>query len=525
MICPSRLRRLLDEGASLALLDVREHGEYNLAHIPGASSLPRRLLESNVGRLVPWRGAQVVVCDDDGRRAVLAARTLGRMGYTRIDVLEGGVNRWASENHPTEWGMNVPSKEFGERIEVRHHVPTIEARELEACMRRGDDLVILDTRTPEEYGRHCIPGGRSLPGGELPLRVTDIAAPAGATIVVNCAGRTRSIIGARVLQRMGLPNVVSLKNGTSGWVLAGLELEQGADRLELPEPSPEGAARAETFARRVADEDGVRLLDVKALRELMARAGDEAVYLVDVRTEPEFTQGHIPGFWSFPGGQAVQRSDDVVAVHDAQVVFCCDSITRAAVAASWYRQMGFPHVYAVDGGVRAWTGAGLPLESGPTKSPPFGLREATGAVPAVSPADLQSRLQAPGRSTVLFVDTSRAFAAGHVAGARWLPRGWLELQIDAVAPDREAQVIVTDQRGDQAPLAAVTLRELGYADVAYLAGGMAAWRSAGLPIEQGLSGVMEPPDDIVPAGSERSSADMIQYLRWEVLLGRKYEQE
>ncbi len=525
MICPSELRRLLEQGASFGLIDVREHGEYNLAHVAGASSLPRRLLESNVRRLVPWRGAHVVVYDDDGRRAELAARTLERMGYARVDVLKGGINRWASENHPTEWGMNVPSKEFGESIEVRHHVPTIEAHELDARMRRGDKLVVLDTRTVEEYEKFCIPGGCGLPGGELPLRISDVAVPPGATIVVNCAGRTRSIIGARVLQRMGLPNVVSLKNGTSGWVLAGLGLEQGADRVELPEPSSEGLARAETFARRVADEDGVGLLDVEALRELMARAGDQAVYLIDVRTEAEFTGGHIPGFWNFPGGQAVQRADDVVALRDAQVVFCCDGITRAAVTASWYRQMGFSNVYAVDGGVGAWTGAGLPLEVGFAKSPPSGLPKPTGAVSAVSPADLRLMLQATPGSTVLFVDTSRAFSAGHVAGARWLPRGRLELKIDTVVPDRAAPVIVTDESGDQAPLAAATLHELGYADVTYLAGGTAAWRSAGLPVEQGLSGVMEPPDDVLSSGPERSSADMIQYLRWEVLLGRKYEQE
>ena len=131
--------------------------------------------------------------------------------------------------------MNVPSKDFGERIEVQHHVPTIDADELARRQRRGDALLILDTRTPEEYRRFCIPGGRSAPGGELALRIHDLVREQpGATVVVNCAGRTRSIIGARVLQRMGLPNVLSLKNGTSGWLLAGLELERGADRVDLP---------------------------------------------------------------------------------------------------------------------------------------------------------------------------------------------------------------------------------------------------------------------------------------------------
>ena len=156
--------------------------------------------------------------------------------------------------------MNVPSKDFGEQVEVEHHVPTIDADELARRQQRGDELIILDTRTPEEYRRFCIPGGRSVPGGELALRIHDIVRERpNATVVVNCAGRTRSIIGARVLQRMRLPNVVSLRNGTSGWLLAGLELERGADRVDLPEPSAEGRAAAEAFAARVAAEDGVRM--------------------------------------------------------------------------------------------------------------------------------------------------------------------------------------------------------------------------------------------------------------------------
>jgi 3-mercaptopyruvate sulfurtransferase SseA len=65
------------------------------------------------------------------------------------------------------------------------------------------------------------------------------------------------------------------------------------------------------------------------------------------------------------------------------------------------------------------------------------------------------------------------------------------------------------------------LAELGYGNVAVLEGGMAAWRQAELPVEQGLSGVMKPPDDVVPSGPDRSYAEMVNYLRWEEALARK----
>ena len=226
--------------------------------------------------------------------------------------LDGGINRWVTQEYPTEWGVNVPSKDFGEKVEVVHHVPEIDAVELNERIESGEEIVILDTRTPEEYQRLCIPGGRSVPGAELALRITDITKDMSddATVVINCAGRTRSIIGTRVLQRMGMLNVVGLKNGTAGWSLAGYSLESGADRLELPDLSQEGIAAAEAYADRLAEEDGVQYIDVEGLQALMARRSDETVYLVDVRTEQEYAgRAHtrVPLVPGRSGGAAVGR--------------------------------------------------------------------------------------------------------------------------------------------------------------------------------------------------------------------------
>jgi rhodanese-related sulfurtransferase len=519
-IAPASLKSLLEGKSPFALIDVREAGEYNSSHIPGSSLIARRQLELAVTQAVPFKGTPVVVCDDDGRRATLAARTLERLGYRQVSVLDGGINRWVTDGLPTEWGMNVPSKDFGEKVEVVHHVPEVEAKDLAVRIRNGEKFVILDSRTPEEFRRFCIPGGRSVPGGELALRITDIARDVDkdTTIIVNCAGRTRSIIGARVLQRMGIPRVYGLKNGTAGWVLAGHQLETGADRVQLPEPSAAGVAAAEAYATRVATEDGVRLLDVPALKSLMDRRGAESIYFIDVRTTEEYAAGHIPGFRWFPGGQAVQRSDDVAVVKNAPIVFACDKKARATLIASWYRQMGFRDVFAVDGGTTAWSASGGALEPGLPDESPVGYQEARGVAKSIAPRDLQAT--APG--AVIFVDTSQEFARGHVPGARWVPRGWLELWIGDIVPSKTTPVTVTGVDGVGAALAAATLKELGYQNLTVLDGGMAAWQKAGLPVERGLSGVMTPPTDVVPAGPDRNFADMQNYLRWEEALGYKY---
>jgi rhodanese-related sulfurtransferase len=514
------LAALLKSDAAFALIDVREAGEYNSSHIAGASLVSRRQLEFSLPHAVPFTGAHVVLCDDDGRRAELAAATVERLGYRHVSVVDGGINRWVTDGFPTEWGSNVPSKDFGEKVEVVDHVPSIDAKDLAARMRKGEKLVILDSRTPEEFRRFCIPGGRSVPGGELALRITDIVneIDKDTTVVVNCAGRTRSIIGARVLQRMGVPNVYGLKNGTAGWLLAGEQLETGADRVQLPAPSREAVAAAEAYAARLAAEDGVRSLDVAGVRKVMACRETETVYLIDVRTREEHAAGHIPGFRWFPGGQAVQRADDVAVVKNATFVFACDGTARATVIASWYRQMGFREVYAVNGGTRAWSAAGETLEIGAGDERPLGYDEARATVKLIG----AEAMNASPPTAVIFVDTSQDFARGHVPGARWVPRGWLEFWIGDVVPSKTTPVIVTCIDGVGSVLAGATLRGLGYDSVSVLEGGMAAWMRAGLPVEQGLSGVMAAPTDVVPMGPDRNFADMQNYLRWEEALGEKY---
>ena len=531
-IAAEQLEQLFNDTKPFALIDVREPGEYNSSHIPGSSLMPRRRLEFDLHLAVPHAGTLIVLCDDDGRRVSEAASTVEALGFDNVAWLEGGINRWMSLDLPTEWGVNVPSKDFGEKVEVVHHVPEIDAIELRSRMDRGDKMVILDSRTPEEYRRFCIPGGRSVPGGELALRITDITADLDpdTTVVVNCAGRTRSIIGTRILQRMGLDReVVGLKNGTSGWVLAGYELESGADRDLLPSVSPEGRAAAEAYADRCAAEDGVRFLDIAGLDALADRSISESVYFIDVRTTEEYDRGRIPGFRWFPGGQCVQRSDDVAVVKNAPIVFCCDGKARAALTGSWFRQLGYEEVYAIDGGIQAWVAAGRPLESGmsigamndgsiagDTESEL--LMEARRTIPAVTARDLdQNRPDA-----IIFVDTSQDFARGHVPGSRWTPRGWLEWQITDHVASNDASIVVTCIDGRQSLLAAATLRQMGYSNVSALQGGMNAWQAAHLPVEEGLAGVMRTPSDVVFSGPDRTYADMQNYLRWETALGEKY---
>ena len=227
---------------------------------------------------------------------------------------------------------------------------------------------------------------------------------------------------------------------------------------------------------------------------------------------------------------------------------------RATLTASWYRQLGHDEVYAVAGGVGAWAAAGLDLETGAPAEPALGLEEASegleiltceelatnsfgsmmselGSVLSEMVQELDDNEVGPDfleledmgdAAVVLFVDTSAEFAAGHVPGARWAPRGWLELQVGGLVPSPDTPIVVTCRDGRNSALAAATLKGMGYANVAALEGGMNSWLAEDMPVETGLSGVMSPPTDLVASGPDRNYADMMNYLRWETALGEKY---
>ena len=195
------------------------------------------------------------------RRALRAGRKiLSQAGYTDLSCLAGGVAPGPA-GYELFSGVNVPSKAFGEFVEHDRGTPNIGADELHRLMRDRADIVVLDSRPFDEYRRVSIPTATSVPGAELVLRVRDMAPSPDTLVVVNCAGRTRSIIGAQSLINAGVPNkVVALRNGTMGWNLAGLTCDSGKDR-RAPGVSGNSLAWAKTAAARVAQRYGIERID------------------------------------------------------------------------------------------------------------------------------------------------------------------------------------------------------------------------------------------------------------------------
>jgi len=501
-IPPRELRAMIgaaiDQAAELAILDVREEGVHARGHLFLATSAPLSRLELRVGRLVPRLGTRVVLVDDDERLAQRAARLLRRLGYRNIDVLAGGNAGWKAAGYELYSGVHVPSKAFGEHVEHHDGTPRIAAAELRAKLDAREDLVILDARPMNEYRVMNIPGALDCPGAELVYRAQQAAPRPETLVVVNCAGRTRSIIGAQSLINAGIPNkVVALKNGTMGWHLAGLELERGQARVAQA-PVDDALEQAKAAAAKVATRFSIRFLSGNEL-EKMKRESGRTLYIFDVRSPEEYAAGHLPGSISAPGGQLVQATDTYCAVHGARIALVDDHGVRATMTASWLLQMGWAEVFVVKDVVFDSLASAFP--------------DITPYCPLISVQDLN-----PNDTLVLDFGTSLQYRDGHLPGASFAIRSRLANHVQAFGSHT---LVCTSPDGVLARYAAVDLAALLGRDVQALEGGTAAWRAAGLPLEQGETRMLEPPEDVYYKPYDHKAqieAAMQDYLQWEVAL-------
>ncbi|HEY8069207.1 MAG TPA: rhodanese-like domain-containing protein [Burkholderiales bacterium] len=497
-ITPQELRALISAGGELAILDVREEGVHARNHLFLAASAPLSHLELRIGRLVPRLATRIVLVDDDERLAQRAARLLRRLGYRNLDVLASGIGGWKAAGYELYSGMHVPSKAFGEHVEHHDGTPRIAAAELKTKLDAGEDLVVLDSRPMGEYRVMNIPGALDCPGAELVYRVHQAAPRPETLVVVNCAGRTRSIIGAQSLINAGIPNkVMALKNGTMGWHLAGLELERGQSRMAQI-PSEISLRKAVEAAAKVAKRFGIRKI---APAELKTFQDDKVktTYLFDVRSPEEYAAGHLHGSISAPGGQLVQATDTYAAVHGARIVLADDHGVRATMTASWLLQMGWPEVFVV---------SGVNFDS---REPAFPA--AAPSCKLLKPEELRTK----GNTLILDFATSLQYRAGHIPGAAFAIRSRLVDHVDAFC----GPVACTSPDGVLARFAAADLSALLKRDVPALEGGTAAWRAAGLPLETGETRMLEPPEDVYYKPYDHKAqieAAMQDYLQWEVAL-------
>ncbi|MEM7250879.1 MAG: rhodanese-like domain-containing protein [Pseudomonadota bacterium] len=461
LIPPQAVKTHLSSNHELAFLDVREAGQYGESHPFFAINVPYSQLERLVPTLVPNREVMVVLIDGADGVAERAAKRMTAMGYRDVGIVTGGIAGWEGARYGLFKGVNVPSKTFGELVEHAFDTPRISASDLARRVANGDDLVILDGRTASEFSRMCIPGGVSCPNAELVARWQRFAPSPDTTVVINCAGRTRSIMGAENLRQLKIANpVVALENGTQGWQLAGFELDRDQPPVSLAPLSESERSDAISRARPLAQSLGIPLIDPDRLNAM--REGPRTWYLLDVRTEEEFAQGHVSDARHAPGGQLVQSTDQWVAVRGAQIVLTDDVLLRAVISAHWLRGMGHD-VAVLDGPAALYAETTAPAVAFPTAT-----------LTTIDAAQLPRALQNGTR--VLDASPSMLFREAHLAPAQWINRA------NALSISPTPSVIVTGPEPTVAALLAIDLIELGVENIQFTPRDIPQWEAAGLDV-------------------------------------------
>ena len=230
-VTPADIRRALLLREEIALLDLRYEAAFATGHPLFAANMAAGRIALEAGLRLPRKDAPVVVYDSGEGLVAEAADRLNALGYTNVRALDGGLKAWRDAGYQVFEDVNSYSKAFGELVESRRHTPSFSADEVAKLIADKANIAILDVRRFDEYATMNIPGSVSVPGAELVLRAGQAAPDPDTTIIVNCAGRTRSIIGTQSLINAGVPNKVrALRNGTIGWTLARHALNHGADR-------------------------------------------------------------------------------------------------------------------------------------------------------------------------------------------------------------------------------------------------------------------------------------------------------
>ena len=463
------VRSALLEKREIAFLDVREEDPHAQAHPLFAANFPLSRVELDAYSKLPRRDVQIVTLDEgdvglQGSDAMLAARRLVSLGFTRVAVFAGGVRAWQAAGGELFRDVNVPSKSFGELVEAKKHTPSLSAPEVKALIDQQADVVIVDARRYDEYNTMSIPTATSCPGAELVLRIAELAPRPETQVIVNCAGRTRSIIGTQSLINAGIPNKVSaLRNGTIGWTLAGQVLDKGETR-KFKDVSEQTMRTAAARARSVAERAGVK------------------------RTT-----------W------LVQETEMVAPVRGARIVLVDSDGVRANMTASWLAQMAWDVYVLTDVPAVAFAEKGQWLAAS-AQSP---------IVPAISVAELAAGLAAQ-KLVALDLSKHAQYVQGHVPGAQYVLRSKFK-QALSVLPQASAYVLVCPD-GLLSGYAHAEIAALLKVPVSVLAGGTQAWKVAGQPLEKGATALLSEPIDRYKRPYEGTDAPreaMQAYLDWE----------
>ena len=332
------LKSWLSDKDEIAFIDVREIGQHTKGHPFFSISIPYSLFELNLEILIPNKKTKMILLDQNDGISILAYKAATLIGYSNIFILEEGVNGWINSGYKLFDGINVPSKSFGELIEKHFHTPSITAKELNEKQKNNENCIVIDGRPFDEYQNMSIPNSICCPNGELAYSVSSHVKDINTEIIINCAGRTRSIIGAQTLIDLGISNKVkALENGTQGWFLSDLCLDHNKiDFLDV-RPDDTELKKIQNKIFKLLIKHSINLIDFSKAQELILDK-NKSTFIFNVTNSNK----NMNSIRHVPGGQLVQATDKYIGVWKATVILVDDGdLIRAGTTAIWLKKMGY----------------------------------------------------------------------------------------------------------------------------------------------------------------------------------------
>lgn len=516
-----QLKDWIHDDNELALLDIREHGQYGEDHLFFAVSLPYSVLELDIFRLVPVKSTRIVVYADDSSQAIVlaAAEVLFSLGYTQVFALRGGITAWKQAGYTGFAGVNLPSKTFGEIAEHLYNTPSLPANELHAMLQdKNADIIVLDGRPIEEYRKMSIPGAICCPNGELALRIHELAPNPNTTIVINCAGRTRSIIGAQTLINLNIPNqVYALENGTQGWYLADLPLEHESNRL-YPETIDENSKpMLQGRSAKLIEKFQLKTVDAASVKSWL-QAETRNIFLCDVRTRNEYLRNMPAYVQHAPGGQLIQATDQYVGVRKSTIVICDFDGIRAPVVASWLKQLGWDVCLLID-----------PQNLSDLPDPAQFAPELQHTV-TLDAAQLGAFIRENTQASIFDVRPSQEYRKAHLKCALWAIRSTLHAHVDTrPRPNNAAPIVLLGSDIGKLKVLAHDLEHTGHTGIYICTVTDKTLEQIGLPMESNNN---IPPDSecidylfFVHDRHDGNKAAARKYLEWETNLVSQIDEQ
>jgi len=322
---------------NVAFLDVRTRKAYVQEFAFGAVNCPLDRFSLMIADLVPDRSTLIIMIGANKKAISNTNLILLKKKYSNVHYIKGDYQAWKKAKLPMWAGEFTLSKAFGEWIEATGKVNNIFPNKLNRMHQQPDSqLLQIDARPKIEYEKFTLPYSKHCSGGELPAYLQKTSSKK--TIIVHCAGRTRSIIAYQTLLDFNISQKKYVLNGgTQNWVLNGLEraYQQKSDIQKHKVNITQDKTLAKTIIQKFKLPSVARIKNIKGVHGFV------------IQSEIINNQ-KIPYWKNVNATTLVQNTDKFIASTSTPIYIYSDIPTSAVFSVLWLTRMGYHAIWHQD---------------------------------------------------------------------------------------------------------------------------------------------------------------------------------